>query len=85
MEIDVFVLPQEDARDFTERDGNISIHRYSTTAYIEENNELRFQEIMRDFVAICPSICYINLQNEFGIQTYKLCKHYGIQVEFINK
>ena len=76
--VDVFDVPRISEMDRVERYGNLTIHRYANPGMHNKDAVLRLSEMVRDIVALGPSVCHIHGTGAFSKQMYFALQHYGI-------
>ena len=78
--VDVFDMPRIGMQDGVERDGNLTIHRYSNPGAHNKDAVQRLTEICRDIVALNPDICHIHGTGAFSKQMYFALREQGQKV-----
>ena len=77
--VDVFDIPRLGEKDRVERFGNLTIHRYTNPGTHNKDAVLRLSEMVRDIVALGPSVCHIHGTGAFSKQMYFALQRHGIK------
>lgn len=77
--VDVFDVPRIGGEDRVERYGNLTIHRYANPGSHNKDAVLRLSEMVRDIVALGPSVCHIHGTGAFSKQMYFALQRHGIK------
>lgn len=77
--VDVFDVPRLGEKDRVERLGNLTIHRYTNPGTHNKDAVLRLSEMVRDIVALGPSVCHIHGTGAFSKQMYFALQRHGIK------
>lgn len=77
--VDVFDTPRIGEKDRVERVGNLTIHRYVNSGTHNKDAVLRLSEMVRDIVALGPSVCHIHGTSVFSKEMYFALQRYGIK------
>ena len=78
--VDVFDVPRIDEKDRIERYGNLTIHRHANPGTHNKDAVLRLSEMVRDIVALGPTVCHIHGTGAFSKQMYFALREQGIPV-----
>lgn len=78
--VDVFDVPRIGEKDRVERYGNLTIHRYANPGTHNKDAVLRLSEMVRDIVALVPSVCHIHGTGAFSKQIYFALQRHGIKM-----
>ena len=77
--VDVFDVPRIGEKDRVERDGNLTIHCYANPGSHNKDAVLRLSEMVRDIVALGPSVCHIHGTGAFSKHMYFALQQHGIK------
>lgn len=78
--VDVFDFPRINGKDTSERDGLLTIHRYTNNGKHNEDAILRAKEMFRDIIALHPDVVHIHGTGKISGVLYKAIQNYGIPV-----
>lgn len=77
-DVDVFDIPRIGGKNTGNRYGKLTIHRYANPGTHNQDAIDTLPIMLRDIVALGPTICHIHGTNPFSLAIYKALKHYGI-------
>ena len=78
--VDVFDAPRIGEKDRVERNGNLTIHRYTNPGTHNKDAVLRLREMVRDIVALRPEVCHVHGTGAFSKQIYFALQQHGIKM-----
>ena len=78
--VDVFDVPRIGEKDRGERNGHLTIHRYTNPGTHNKDAVLRLKEIVRDIVSLCPEVCHVHGTGAFSKEIYFALQQYGIKM-----
>ena len=78
--VDVFDFPRINGKDTSERNGLLTIHRYTNNGKHNEDAILRAKEMFRDIIALHPDVVHIHGTGKISGVLYKAIQNYGIPV-----
>ena len=77
--VDVFDVPRIGEKDRVECFDNLTIHRYANPGTHSKDSVLRLSEMVRDIVALGPTVCHIHGTGAFSKQMYFALQRHGIK------
>ena len=76
--VDVFDLPRIGEKDWVERFGNLTVHRYANPGTHNKDAVLRLKEMVRDIIAVHPDVCHIHGTGAISKELYFALQSQGL-------